>query len=138
MPMPDKKVAEKHTYEQSSSQTGFPAFNPFDTVVPKAIASINRMNGDVIDAGLKCGIEMLDFYKQGFQEDRNLATKVCSNGEPRDAVRAWMDFWNKAVVDYSGEASKLTRLNAEIATETVKHLSDDANVISNDFAKAAA
>ncbi len=103
-------------------------------IYPKAVQSIARMHSEVFDAWMTCNLELMDFYKGRYQQDRALAKAVTQCANPSEAIGVCMDFWGRAMTDYSGEAGKLANLNSELAAETVKRISEEANVISRDFA----
>lgn len=139
MSAPDNKVREPKSSTERHAPGHSAASETLMTsmasgIYPKAVQSIARMHGEVFDAWMTCNLELMDFYKGRYQQDRALAKAVTQCANPSEAIGACMDFWGRAMSDYSGEAGKLANLNSELAAETVKRISEEANVISRDFA----
>ena len=82
---------------------------------PAAVGSLMRMQANLFDAWMKCNIEVLDFLKNRFEEDRKLAAHMGESADPAAALNVYAEFWRKAMSDYAGEADKLTKMNTEIA-----------------------
>ncbi len=119
--------------EGQQTAPGAEAMNSLTRMMPQFLTAAARMQGEMFDACMKCNIELLDFLRSRYEEDRKLALNVTGNGDVSQTFDTFLEFWRKGMLQYFGEAGKLANMNAELATGAARRIAGEAQ----EFAKSA-
>lgn len=112
--------------EKKGKGAGMPPFDEMPKQVTDMMATMAKMQGQVFDAAMRQNIEMLDFLKDRFERDRKLMAELAAIEDPAEASRLWTEFWQKAAKDYSAETGKMTGMFAELTSDTVRRMNEEA------------
>lgn len=99
--------------------------------VPDVMLTMARIQGRVLDAMLQQNIQMLDFLKGRFENDRKLAEALAAAEGAEAALAIWGDFWRQAVEDYATEPQRLSRVAASAADEAIRLARQEAAAVMN-------
>lgn len=116
-------MSSSNPFKPEQLRAAYQASNVFS---PEAMGAVMRMQANLFDAWMKTNIEMLDFLKHRFEEDRKLAARIGDAGDPAAAMNMYADFWRTAMSDYAGEADKLAKMNADAAEQAGRMAEDIA------------
>ncbi len=94
------------------------------------MTAMMRTQAKMMDAVLKQNIEMLDFLKARYENDRAFFATLAGAGNPNEALAAWNGFWSKALKDYSNEAGKLGSLAAATTEQMLEGIRDEATILA--------
>lgn len=106
--------------DQKASSPGLftaPAQNALNNMLPDMLQSMAQVQGAAVSAFTKCNLELLEFVKTRFEEDRKLASSLRTSQDATELFEHCSEFWRKAIADYSSEANKLAVLNTRLAGE---------------------
>ncbi|WP_343079429.1 phasin family protein [Ostreiculturibacter nitratireducens] len=112
--------------ETKQPKGAMPSFDDMPKQVTEMMSTMAKMQGHMFDALMRQNIEMLDFMKERFERDRKLMSQLASTEDPTEASKLWAEFWQKAAKDYSEETSKMTGMLAEVTSDTVRRMNEEA------------
>jgi hypothetical protein len=122
--MEGHQMARKPAEKSISSPVA--GFEQMATHLPEMMLSLTRIQATVFDACLRQNIEILDFLKQRFERDRDLARHLTEAAEPADAAALWGKFLETAAADYADEPRRITTAMAKAMTDALAQARHDA------------
>ena len=87
--------------------------------------------------GIMYPIEALGFLRHRYEQDMKLVDDLVSSEDVNNAFDTYTGFFEKAVADYSMEASKVATMSSEIASEAGKQVQEEADIITKDVTAAS-
>ena len=93
--------------------------NAFTAVTQPAFAAIAELNGRVCENVAQLGSEYLGFVSRRLQVDLAFPQSLASCTSLLDVQKVYMDYWNKALVQYQEELQRLAQLSEIFAPKTL-------------------
>jgi len=106
--------------------------NPMAANLPKMIQASTRMQAQLFNNCMKYNIEVLNFLKHRFEQDMKLVESVTKTEDSGKAFKAYMNFWQSAVREYTDEAGKLAAINNDVASK----IEQEAHAITENMSTA--
>jgi beta-glucosidase/6-phospho-beta-glucosidase/beta-galactosidase len=106
--------------------------NPMAANLPKMIQASTRMQAQLFNNCMKYNIEVLNFLKHRFEQDMRLVESVTKTEDTGKAFKAYMNFWQSAVREYTDEAGKLAAINNDVASK----IEQEAHAITENMSTA--
>lgn len=96
----------------------------------KLLLAVPRLQAVGIRAVLREQREMLAFLKRRYDQDLQLADRIAGANEVKDIYDAVLSFYEGAAKEYTAEAGKIVELGSHVANETIKGISQEAEVLT--------
>jgi len=93
-----------------------------------------HLQAHAFKAFLRYQIETLAFLKRRCEQDMKLMDDLASSDEFNDTFDIVSNFVQNAASEYSAEASKFASINSKLASETAKHVREEADKTIGDIA----
>lgn len=105
-------------------------FQPSLPDFQKMLLALPRLQAVGMRAVLNQQREMLAFLKRRYDQDLQLADRIASADEVKDIYDAVLSFYEGASKEYSAEAGKIAELGSRVASETIKGIKQEAEVLT--------
>jgi hypothetical protein len=102
----------------------------------KFVFTMARLQGHAFTAMMRYPIEALGFFRHRYEQDMKLVDDLVATEDVNNAFAIYADFFEKAVADYSMEASKVATMSSEIASEAGKRMQKETDTIAKDVTAA--
>jgi Phasin protein len=98
----------------------------------KFVLTIARLQGQAFMAMMRYPIEALGFLRHRYEQDVKLVDDLIATKDVNDALDIYAGFCEKAVAEYSTQASKIATMSSELASEAGKRMQKEADIITKD------
>lgn len=93
-----------------------------------------RMQAQGFKAMMRYQIELLSFLKHRFEQDLKFVGDLASSSEFNDTFDVVADFMQNVTTDYAAETGKMATIGSTLASETARHLREQASEVVEDLA----